>query len=232
MSNFQLSIPRGVAAPAFLAAGSAQSKEAFEAVFSPLVMDGLSQPRATQKQKLPSHFNLFEQGAISDSVYVIESGIVKLVHESGDEKSILGLRSRGCILEISSALLSMPCPCSGVTVTQTVVSRIPVEEFREALRCDANLLREVNRMLSREIYTGQEQEMELRSASVVERLSRLIREFRAFGAGSSPATASRTSIKQTEVAQMLAITPEHLSRLLKKMRPEVPMPASLPMRTF
>jgi CRP-like cAMP-binding protein len=108
-----------------------------------------------------------------------------------------------------------------------MVTSSPVEEFRTALQSDSNLLQRVNQVLSYEISTQEEHEAELRSSSVSARLVRLIEELEETLARANqtlPARAVRTgllkpvSLKRSEIAQILSITPAHLSRLLQRMK--------------
>jgi CRP-like cAMP-binding protein len=106
-------------------------------------------------------------------------------------------------------------------VTRSVVSCISSEDFRVSLSADARLFREVNQLMSREINSEEDQEIELRSSAVVTRLERLVSEFKESGTSVGPSVARMVSMKQTEIAQMLSITPSHLSRLIRKCSPGV-----------
>ena len=221
MTNFQFSIPLQTPSHANTAAAAADQRLSF--AFGPLVMPAfVSRPKAFQRRVLPSRFELFSKGQPVDFVYVVESGVVKLVNEAPDgTKSILGLRAGGCIIELSSAVLATPHQCAALTVTRSVVSCISSEDFRVSLSADARLFREVNQLMSREINSEEDQEIELRSSAVVTRLERLVSEFKESGTSVGPSVARMVSMKQTEIAQMLSITPSHLSRLIRKCSPGV-----------
>jgi CRP-like cAMP-binding protein len=217
MASFQINISTQTLAPVIGSAGGSERPTNF--LFGPAAAPScFARFSGFERKVLPSHFQLFGKGQEGDFVYLLHSGVVKLVNEGADgTKSILGLRASGCILDLSSALLGTPHHCSAITVTRTVVTCVPAEEFRRVLGDDPHFAREVNQILTREINMEEALDIEFRSSSVSDRLERLLHEFKESSAMVAPALARIVSIKQTEVAQMLSVTPSHLSRLLRKL---------------
>jgi CRP/FNR family transcriptional regulator len=182
-------------------------------IFGPLVMTPYRLPGAEQRI-FPAGKTLFSQGERSLTTFVIESGVVRLTAANDDKHGgLVGLRSKGCILEPSSTLLNEPCACSAETLTRTVVSTVPSSEFRRLILCDPIILREFNDHLAREISALEEQEALLRSGSVEDRLRQLLGELQE---AECAERLREIGLKHREVAQILSITPEHLSRLLHR----------------
>jgi CRP-like cAMP-binding protein len=186
-------------------------------VFGPLVMPSCqSRPRIFETQALPAHTTLFVQGERSPNVYFIESGVIRLVNMTPDgTPCVIGLRANGCIMDASSAVLDTPCWCTGETLTETIVHTVPASELRLALMHDDEFVRDFNEHLMREIDSVENQEAALRAGSLDERLDQLLGEFQSSLVALEKATKPVT-VKQSEVASLLAITPSHLSRLVRR----------------
>jgi CRP/FNR family transcriptional regulator, anaerobic regulatory protein len=189
-----------------------------KAVFAPLVMPECHLPGCPERRTIPAGTKLFTQGDGYATAYFIDQGVVRLSKAADDgTSSVMGLRSNGCILEPSSVLLDTACYCSAETLIRSVILTVPVAEFRQVMLSDLSLLREFNDHLALEIESLEEQEAILRSGSVDERLRQLVLELRA----SEHLHKNQTDtieFKHREIAHMLAISPAHLSRLLRRFR--------------
>ena len=109
----------------------------------------------------------------------------------------------------------IPCWATAETLTVTTVSVAPTAAVREALAFDQQLAQDLNLRMIQEIASLQDQEALLRCRSVDARISQLLAEFQNTGDHASNRAKSAT-VKQHEVANMLGITPAHLSRLLRR----------------
>src|SRR4051794_176586 len=57
----------------------------------------------------PPLVQLFQQGMLAQEVYIIESGIVKLIHQDQDgQEMIIGLRTREGVIGAASVMLQKP----------------------------------------------------------------------------------------------------------------------------
>ncbi len=189
--------------------------EPCQPVFAPLIAPDFAGAFVnSESETIPPRSVVILQGAPIRNIYFIERGIVRLVSRMANgERTVLGLRSRGCALGVSAAILKLPSWCAVETITPTTLTKMPAAEFSRIISEDRQMLRRCSLHLCREIQVLEEQEIELRSGSVGDRLKRLMREFSESGlAGRS----STVSMKHIEVADLLAITPAHLSRLLKE----------------
>ena len=187
-----------------------------QTAFAPLVfrewntLEGI-----TEKLLVPARRELYSQDTQPDYVYIIETGLVKLVRltDEGGE-SILGLRSDGWVMDAASAVLNCPHSSSAVTLTPCTIRRAHRNSFMQVLNSSPALTRDLNRLICREIHADQEQQIEFRNGTAQGRLERLVRELSRITRDPNPLDS--LPLKKFEIAQLLSITPEHLSRLLRQ----------------
>jgi len=166
---------------------------------------------------------LLKQGAPADDVYLIHEEIVKLVWtESKGRETIVGLRSRGWFLGAPSAITAQPCPTTAATLVRSIVERVPADEFRDRLQNDADLAWKIHQIQSRELCEQLNWLGELACCSARSRLANVLRRFLTFGGASSEVGSERfrLPLKRKEIAELIAVTPEHLSRLLHTLTSE------------
>lgn len=182
--------------------------------FAPLVFQewtslaGLSEPRVVGPRE-----TLYPQEELRNCVWFIERGVVKLARlENDGTEYILGLRSNGWVLDAASTILNRPSPSSAVTLTTCTIRRVPRSQFMHLLETSPSMMQDLNRLMCREIQAEQQQQVEFRSGNAQSRLNRLIQEL--LQASSSGDPLALLPLRRFEIAQLLAISPEHLSRLL------------------
>lgn len=168
----------------------------------------------------PAATGLFEQGFAAGDVYFIEAGLVKLtaIGEAGQEL-IVGLRPAGRTLGACSVILKKAHPNSAVTLTRCELRRLPGEALLYFLRNDVVFSRYVHQENSREVYDHVAQLVGLGCLSARCRLERLLIEMVPRPGTGSPKEEIHLQllVKHWEIAQLIAITPQHLSRVLKAM---------------
>ena len=155
---------------------------------------------------------LLQQGERPTHVRLIRSGIIriKFVREDGQEH-VLGLRSAGWWAGAPLALMDMPSMYTAETITPCMVNTIPTEEFSQQLWRNQRVLRHFISSQCREVMVGQQHAI-MQSSSASERLQYLRREQQ----DSAWQTVDPSSVmNQGELAKLMAMTPEHLSRLMK-----------------
>ncbi len=172
--------------------------------------------RLQTAQVYPSGVELFEQGSLVHDIYWLTEGLVKLVHvdENGRER-ILELRMPPRFIGASLGIVHLPSPVSAITVTRCRVQRISRAEFVEHLETDRQFSWDVHQIQSLEVYGQFQRLAALSTASSRLRLERFLKDL-------IEATATTTGriglpLKRWELAQLLAVTPEHLSRLFKQL---------------
>ena len=165
------------------------------------------------RQLVPRRKSLANQDELRSTVVVIETGIVKLVRvESDGSEYIAGLRSNGWLIDAASLILNRPLPFAAETVTPCSVYRISRDIFMGLLESNRALMWDLAQLVCREIQAEREQQFEFRGGSAQGRLHRLISELSETRVEGDP--LDLLPLKRLEIAQLLSITPEHLSRLL------------------
>ncbi len=167
----------------------------------------------------PAGVNLIKQGFPVQFIYVLMRGVVKLsfVEESGRE-IIANLRPSVCIVGADAALLQVPSLVTATTVTGCRIRQIPIARIMTLLQNNASLSFYMSCSIARESLTQTGAVIDMTSGNARQRLLRLLSHF-TLSSDDAPAAASAgTLLKKNEIAKLLAITPEHLSRLIRGLR--------------
>jgi CRP-like cAMP-binding protein len=156
---------------------------------------------------------LMEQWKKSDYVYLVREGLVKLVHESENGSQVtLGLRSAGWFAGVAQAILDVPNVYSVITVDDCKVSQIPAADFFGWTTRNVKKLHQVMKSLSLDSIMQAKLHAEINSSSAAERLEHFMEE-RANKDSRWETVDPLPLLKQGELAQLLAVSPEHLCRL-------------------
>lgn len=172
----------------------------------------------------PAKTVLFPQGSRPQHIFFILSGTVKLVHSiNGLGATAIGLRLSGSLIGATAALTSTKHSVGAETVSSTHAHHFDVQEFRELIDRDLRFSSFVSRVLCREVTEGVQQLTGLLSFTAKSRLQFLLLEL-ARGQQKGPECAGPTKvalpIRLRDVADLIGITPEHLSRLLTQLEHE------------
>jgi len=179
----------------------------------------LLQDCATKHVYRPGAY-IFGQEESSQSVHLINSGMVKTVcADSAGGQLITGLRSRGWILGTSTVILGTPHEDSAIAVNTSEIAEVPAGRFLSLLRTSTFLSWYVHTLQSSELADMAEQRLLLRDAGSGGRFTHFLCKLLKATGQNHFAEPVRISIplKQYEIAQLVAVTPEHLSRLAKEM---------------
>jgi CRP-like cAMP-binding protein len=167
---------------------------------------------------LGSGINLVEQWKKCDYVYLVSDGLVKLTYASENGTRVaLGLRSSGWYAGATSVLLKIPSLYSAVTVGNCTVSQIPAEQFFHWATGDIKTLRHFLKSVCLDSISQARLHAEIHSSSATERLEHFMQERTA----TDPQWKTMDTLpllKQGELAQLLSVTPEHLSRMRQQQR--------------
>jgi CRP/FNR family transcriptional regulator len=160
---------------------------------------------------------LIQQGSKVESVFLLRSGLVKLtyVFPNGRETS-LGLRSSGSCLGAVWALMGMPSLYSVTAITPCRVSSIPAADFPMKLIQNGRLMRHFLSTLCNESMSQSASQVQVMGSSAEGRLKHFMCE-RESTHLNVKTLDTLPLLKQMELAQLLAIAPEHLSRLMRKL---------------
>jgi CRP-like cAMP-binding protein len=163
---------------------------------------------------------LFTEGSPAQEIYFIERGLVKLATSNeGGRDLIVGLRRSGCFLGSESAVLQRPHPVSAITLTSCILCRIPIRTFLRIVDEDHEFAKYLRREQSCELHDQVGHIVGLGSSSARLRLERLLAELM----GTVDIRSVRSEVrlppvlKQREIAELIAVTPQHLSRILREM---------------
>jgi CRP-like cAMP-binding protein len=117
-----------------------------------------------------------------------------------------------------SVLLNKPYSFTGITLIPSSLRGIPAKDFIDLAKKNKPLSWYLLQMLSRKIFNQMKKVEEMSCMSAQERLEQflcdIIDELKPVGA--TPASFS-LPLNNKELAQLLAITPEHLCRVMKEM---------------
>jgi CRP-like cAMP-binding protein len=185
--------------------------------FAPISSGGLDLIRnLPPQQNIKRGVVLIDQDKPPHWVHLIHSGMVKLVYLSpeGTEQTI-GLRSSGWYSGAVPVLMNAPSLYSVHTLTSCMVHAIPATEFVERLMQNTKVMKHFMRMLCQELCSQASAQVEIMSKKAADRLLRFMREREMHGEDWK-AVDPLPVLKKLEIAQLLSISPEHLSRLLHK----------------
>jgi CRP/FNR family transcriptional regulator len=164
---------------------------------------------------------LLQQGAPADDAYLIHEGVVKLVWaDSKGRQTIVGLRFSGSFLGTSAVITSDVCPTGVITVTRCVIERVSAHRFLDRLHEDPELAWKVHQIHSRELYEQLNWLGELACCPARSRVANLLRRLAVSSEPNGLNNRVHLPLKRKELAEMIAITPEHLSRLLHEFSKE------------
>jgi CRP/FNR family cyclic AMP-dependent transcriptional regulator len=172
---------------------------------------------------LPPQQVIFSQGELPQTVCLICNGLVKLTRTEFDgRRAIIGLRKKGWLLGVAALLPGLPYASTAETVTRSKLCFVPGDQFKREMKTNAPFSKWVSLMMSRGVYASVISISEKCALSGRQRLEKFLREMILVknNCNTGKETKIPIPLKQWEMAQMLALTPEHLSRLIRKMEEE------------
>ena len=181
------------------------------------LIDGL-----TPSHVYPATIELYRQGSHADEVYFIDRGLLKRVRMERDgHELIVDLRPRGWLLGAAAVITKQQHPVTAITLSESVVQRIPAEVFSGLLKSNTQFSLDVHQMQSHEAIDHITHMGRISCLPAQDRLADLLWELAhalELSTSSSGEVLLRLPLKHWELAQLIAVTPEYLSRLLKKMQ--------------
>jgi CRP-like cAMP-binding protein len=167
--------------------------------------------------------SLFFQGSPVREVFCVERGLIKLTRLDKDGRElIVGLRAKGSFLGAASLIIQEPHPITAITVTGCSLICIPAELFLRLAKTDEQFCWHIHRAHSHEVHQQASQLVALRCLSARQRFESLLLQFFSsmLPQGKKAPMKIRLPLKHWEIAQLIGITPEHLSRVLKQIKQE------------
>jgi len=166
---------------------------------------------------------LFRQETQPRDIYLIEDGLIKLVYAGrNDREVIVGLRSPGWIVGAAPVVLDKKHPFSATTLSYCKLRRITAEIFLNLLKTDQEFAWYFHRAQSHELYDQLTQLVGFGCLSARDKLEQLLSQLVSVLAPKNVESKVRLKLplKHWEVAELIGVTPEHLSRVLKEMQKE------------
>jgi CRP/FNR family cyclic AMP-dependent transcriptional regulator len=170
----------------------------------------------------PQHI-IFSQGESPHTVCLICNGLVKLTRtESEGKPVIVGLRRTGWLLGAGALLPGRSYASTAETVTRSKLCLVPTEKLKQAMATNALFSKWVAMMYGREVYSSMINISERCSLTGRQRLEKFLWEIvQNLNTGNTDKPVKLPiPLKHWELAQLLALTPQHLSRLIRQMEKE------------
>lgn len=167
----------------------------------------------------PRAAELFRQGFPARGIYCIHSGLVKLVNLTSDGKElIVGLRSSGWILGAPAVIIQKPHQVTAVTLTHCHLHYCPGVDFLRFAKFNVEFSKHLLHLYSSEVYDQERHVVMLGTLTATQRLEQLISQM--ISSRAQKEMRLKWPLKLEEIAQLIAVQPEYLSRLLKRMEKE------------
>ena len=171
----------------------------------------------------PATVELYRQGSSAEEVFFVERGLVKLTRSEPDgQELIVDLRFAGSLLGGATVIAREGYPLTAVTLTKSHLRRVEARVFCRLLQTDASFSWSVHQLACQEISQYVSRITQLGCLTARHRLEQtfcqLIRADRAEAHRRN--VLVRVPLKHWEVAQLIAVTPAYLSRLLNQLELE------------
>lgn len=186
-------------------------------VFSPMISDGFARlSNLPDGTPVAPGTTLVHQSQRCAHVTLLLDGVVKLISVNGEGKQVtIGLRASGWYAGAAAVLMDTVSVYSVVAVTRCTVVQISAQDFYLRLIQSARMMRHFISAISSEMISISSAQVHMMGGSAEERLAQFLSERQ--GSNSNWRVLDTLPLlKQSELAQLLAISPEHLSRLLHR----------------
>lgn len=174
-------------------------------------------------QQYPPGIELFKQESAPRDVYLIEDGLVKLTYvEQNARDFVVGLRTSGWTVGAASVILNRTYAFTATTLSACRLRRVSADAFLNLLNTNPVFDRYFHQMQSHELYEQVTQLARLKCLSARDKLEQLLSELIPVLAPKADENKVRVKLplKHREVAELIGVTPEHLSRVLREMQNE------------
>jgi CRP/FNR family transcriptional regulator, cyclic AMP receptor protein len=167
----------------------------------------------------PADVELTRQHEVGHEVIALHDGIIKLVHVgSSGHSTILGLRFGPSVVGLAAAIAGRAAVASTVTLTRCAVETISREHLTDRLNASPDLLWPLMEIEAREVLEQMDRSADVVCCSARMRLAKFLLSVANV---QQPRIATGVKLtlplKRGDLASLIGITPEHLSRLLKEL---------------
>jgi CRP/FNR family transcriptional regulator, cyclic AMP receptor protein len=180
--------------------------------------------------QVPAAAVLFRQDTMAQSAILLERGWIKLTRqERNGQEQIIALCPPGTLLGAEVLIAEQLHSATAITLGMCQLYLIPAMAFVNWVRTDPQFSWQIHRAFSRRIYIRDLNSTQLRGVPTRLRLEQLLWQL-LYAQNYDMAIANSKwkqgkkklflTLQRQELAQMLSVTPEYLSRLLGKMEKE------------
>jgi len=178
---------------------------------------------AAPLQVCPPKTELFRQGSPAKTAFFVETGLVKLIRVESDGREVIAdLRYPSSVLGAAEIIVQQPHTLTAITVTKCRLKRFSAESFLNQLKTDTHISWSIHQSHGEELRHQRARMIELSCLSARHRLERLLLQLLS-ASESNPALRQiqfHLPLKDWEVAELIAVTPSYLSRLLNELEKE------------
>jgi CRP-like cAMP-binding protein len=177
---------------------------------------------ASTQHHYPPGTELYGQAQLPRLVYRLDEGLVKLLHRRRNgQELVVAIRMAGSPLGITAAVLGRPTHTTAMTLTRCSVTAVSAAAFVQRLWSDLSLLRHVVNLQSVATREYLDRLSLLTCVPAKQRLELFLHFLgRTLGSASNGRLRFRLPLTQTELAQVINVTPETLSRILADLERE------------
>lgn len=170
----------------------------------------------------PAGVELFRQDACPGDIYFIQTGLAKLTrYEENGSEFILDIRFPGSLLGLEAAIRNKAHPFSAVTATNCKLTHLSAPRFLDLLSTEVKLGLVIQDTLCDEVLNQAARMSEIACLPARQRLEQLLWKIaEQVGETQTINFKIQLPLKHWEAAQLLAITPTYLSRLLAELESE------------
>lgn len=168
----------------------------------------------------PAGIELFRQDSRAHQLYFIETGLAKVMRsEDNGREFIISLKGPGSLLGSAAAIHNKPHPFSALTVTSCRITPLPARAFLDLLAADSELAAQLHEMLSGEVLDQAAHISQLACLPARKRLELLFWQLLVEQglATCKSEIKFQLPLRHWEAAQLLAVTPAYLSRMLSEL---------------
>lgn len=192
--------------------------------FASILDSGENQLGWGPPQIYPPNTVVYQQDTPATAVYLIERGLVKLTRMAPEgHEAIVGLRRRHWLLGAPAVFLETRFVFTVTTLVPCILRCISSKGFLQLVHTESEFYRQLLKMFSEEIYSNGMKVAELGCMPARDRLIKFLCELVLEQEQGTATTTSQMPmrlqipLKFKELAQLIAISPEHLSRLLREL---------------